>query len=120
MYRCGNEYTNLADRANSVACQALEHGAVVTVPAHKRAIAVTQSAKKPIKKVSTPEQQARDRDAKLVIESELKKTQSQLEELRKNYGQITAAQDSERKQAIKQQMARAEADIVSLKRELKR
>jgi hypothetical protein len=117
VYRCGSIITNDATQAKREKCQLLEGGAVVTVPSHKRAMEVTKPAK-------NTEQQAlqrqRDSDAKAIIESELKKTEAQLSDLRKQYAEASTSQDLERKLAIKQQIARHESDVVSLKRELKR
>ncbi len=117
VYRCGSIITNDAAQAKREKCQLLEGGAVVTVPSHKRAVEVTKPAK-------NTEQQAvqrqRDSDAKAIIEAELKKTEAQLADLRKQYAEVSTSQDLERKLAIKQQIARHESDVVSLKRELKR
>lgn len=132
VYRCGNEYTNDAVRAKSEKCKLLESGAIVTVPSHKRAMDVQKSSsqnlnKRPAAIPATSEQKAaqqkRDSDSKQIIESELKKTESQLADLRKNFDQIPATASGaelEKKANLKQQIARHEADIVSLKRELKR
>lgn len=135
VYRCGNEYTNDAARAKSEKCKLLESGAIVTVPSHKRTMDVQKSTsqnlnKRPAPVPATPatteqkaQQQKRDSDSKLIIESELKKTESQLVDLRKQFDQIPAivsGSELEKKANLKQQIARHEADIVSLKRELKR
>lgn len=135
VYRCGNEYTNDAARAKTEKCKLLESGAVVTVPSHKRTIDVQKHTRQNFGKQSTAmlttpaateqklAQQKRDSDAKLIIELELKKTESQLADLRKQFDQIPATASGaelEKKASLKQQMARHEADIVSLKRELKR
>jgi hypothetical protein len=133
VYKCGDTFTNDAAQAKRERCPLLEGGAVVTIPApsQQKAIAVTQnrstnlskSASLKPKQNPTPrsaEQQARDHDSKAVIQSELKKTEAQLIDLRKQYASLTASQDLERKLALKQQIARNEADIQSLMRELKR
>jgi hypothetical protein len=135
VYRCGNEYTNDAARAKSEKCKLLESGAVVTVPSHKRTMDVQKSAnqnlkdanKRPAATPATSEQKAqqqkRDSDSQLIIQSELKKTESQLLDLRKQFDQIPAnanGADLDKKANVKQQINRHEADIVSLKRELKR
>ncbi|MEY4911551.1 MAG: hypothetical protein RL761_1214 [Pseudomonadota bacterium] len=133
VYRCGNEYTNDAARAKSEKCKLLESGAIVTVPSHKRTMDVQKPAanqnlnKRPAATPATSEQRAqqqkRDSDSQLIIQSELKKTESQLLDLRKQFDQIPATAsgaDLEKKANLKQQINRHEADIVSLKRELKR
>ena len=98
----------------------------MTVPPHKRAAEVTKPASRSFAtpQAKNTEQQAlqrqRDSDAKAIIEAELKKTEGQLADLRKQYAEVSLSQDLERKLAIKQQIARHESDVVSLKRELKR
>ncbi len=126
VYRCGVEYTNDAVRAKQEKCKLLEGGAVVTVPAHKRTMEVVKPANQTLtlSKTKTTEQQSlqkqRDSDSRAIIESELKKTEAQLVDLRKHYAGLSSQQDLDRKLALKQQMVRAEADVASLKRELKR
>lgn len=126
VYRCGDIITNDAVQAKREKCKLLESGAVVTVPAHKRTMEVAKPANQTLtpSKTKTTEQQAqqkqRDSDSRAIIESELKKTEAQLSDLRKQYSGLTGQQDLDRKLAVKQQIARAEADVVSLKRELQR
>lgn len=131
VYKCGNTITNDAAQAKREKCSVLEAGAMVTIPSEKKAVAVTQSRSSNLNKsnslkpkqaapVRSPEQKARDNDSKAIIESELKKTEIQLTDLRKQYAGLSSSQDLDRKLAVKQQIARAEADVVSLKRELKR
>jgi hypothetical protein len=144
VYRCGNDYTNDAQRAKKDKCLLLDSGAVVTVPMHKRTMDVQKQAASGIHakpsflagvqagqasgKTATPPapselQQKRDSDAKLIIESELKKTEVQLADLRRQFDLTPAnvsGSDLDKKTGLKQQIARHEADIVSLKRELKR
>jgi hypothetical protein len=127
VYRCGHEYTNDAVRAKREGCKLLESGAVVTIPSHKRAMEVTKRPPhlpaSPATAMQKTEQHRRDSDAKLIIDSELKKTESQLADLRKHFDQIPTTAggvELDKKMNLKQQIARHEADIVSLKRELKR
>jgi len=117
VYRCGAEYTNDGIRAKREKCRLLEGGgAVVTIPAPGR---IAQPAKAKAAAPRSTEQRTRDDDAKAIIESELKKTEAQLVDLRQQYARLSSAQDTDRKLALKQQMARAEADVISLKRELR-
>jgi LAS superfamily LD-carboxypeptidase LdcB len=131
VYRCGQVITNDAAQAKREKCQLLESGAVVTIPSAQKAVAVTQNSHASLNKASSLkprqataakslEQNARDADAKAIIESELKKTETQLVDWRKQYAGLSAEQDIEKKLALKQQIARGEADVISLKRELKR
>lgn len=121
VYRCGNEYTNDVSAAKRSDCQRVAGTASVTIPAAKRAMEVkkqTQPSSSTAPK--SLEQQVRDADAKRVIESELKKSEAQRIEVNKQFEQLSSSQDTERKLALKQQLARLDADIVSLKRELRR
>jgi hypothetical protein len=125
VYRCGSIITNDAAQAKREKCQLLEAGALVTIPSlsQKKAVAVTKPKTQKISQVAplrSVEQQSRDHDSKAIIQSELKKTEAQLVDLRRQYAGLTATQDLERKLALKQQIARNEADIQSLMRELKR
>jgi hypothetical protein len=122
VYRCGNEYTNDVSAAKRSDCQRVAGTASVTIPAAKRAMEVKKQTQ-PSSSITAPkslEQQARDADAKRVIESELKKSEAQRIEVNKQFEQLSSSQDTERKLALKQQLARLDADIVSLKRELRR
>ncbi len=131
VYRCGKHYTNDAAVAKSANCKLVERSAAVTIPAPPRykspergasASVKTSpsSAKQAAAAPRSAEQQARDSDAKVVIASELKKTESQLADLRKQYEGVASTQDEARKQSLKQQIFRAEADAVSLRREMAR
>ncbi len=126
VYRCGEVITNDAAQAKREKCKLLESGAVVIVPAHKRTMEVAKPANQTLttSKTKTAEQQTlqkqRDSDSRAIIESELKKTESQLVDLRKQYAGLSSQQDLDRKLVVKQQMVRAEADVASLKRELQR
>jgi len=126
VYRCGHAYTNDAMQAQREKCKLLESGSVVTVPSHKRATEVTKPIHRTttLQNTKTVEQQVlqrqRDSDSQAIIQAELVKTEAQLVNLRKQYDQLSSSQDLERKLAIRQQIARSESDVVSLKRELKR
>ncbi len=129
VYRCGKHYTNDAAVAKSANCKLVERSAAVTIPAPPRykspersaSVKTSPSSAKPVAAAPrSAEQQARDSDAKVVIASELKKTESQLADLRKQYEGVASTPDEARKQSLKQQIFRAEADAVSLRRELAR
>ena len=133
VYKCGDTFTNDAVRAKREKCPLLERDAMVTIPSQsqQKAVAVTQTRSpnlshasklkpKPATSALSAEQQARDQDAKAIIQSELKKTEAQLLDLHQQYNALSSPQDLERKQAVKQKIARAEADVLSLKRELQR
>jgi D-serine deaminase-like pyridoxal phosphate-dependent protein len=118
VYRCGNAYTNDVAQVKREKCKLLEGMATVTIPQNRGSNVTTTP--KPLAVKRSAEQQTRDTDAKAIIESELKKTQAQLADLRKQHAALSASQDVDRKLALKQQIDRGEADIASLRRELKR
>lgn len=125
VYKCGDTFTNDAAQAKREKCQLLEGGAVVTIPSASQQKAVTVTKPKTQKITQTAPlrsaaQQARDHDSKAIIQSELKKTEAHLIDLRRQYAGLSSQQDLQLKLEVKQKIARAEADVVSLKRELER
>jgi hypothetical protein len=131
VYKCGDTFTNDSERAKREKCPLLESGAVVTIPTQKKAVSVMQNRSTNLSKPSSlkpkqggsersAEQQARDHDSKAIIQTELKKTETQLNDLRRQFASLSDAQDVDKRLTVKQQIARAEADVVSLKRELQR
>src|SRR5690606_20084918 len=81
-------------------------------------------------RVDTAEQRARDTDARAILEAELRKAEARLAELRTEYNdgapQRTAQEQlnpqayAERTAELKAGVARAEADVAGIKRELGR
>jgi hypothetical protein len=123
IWRCGHEYTNRPSVQQKATCQTVDWWPVTlgegkTVwPA---AGVVTQSAPsvKSPKRSATPEQQTRDAEARLILEAEWR----QLEERRLALQQAYQAAASSPPKALqlKEQLARTEADMVALQRELRR
>lgn len=140
IYRCGNEYTNKVPEAQKSQCKLIEGGNVTVVegfkpPAVKRAAASAApvrlaSATPAAARVDAAEQKARDSDARLILEAELKKAESRHAELSLEYNSgEPEKQGSEsrnyqkyldRVANIKSELARNESDIAGIRREIGR
>lgn len=142
VYRCGNEYTNIAPADASRNCQLLQGGSVTVIPG-TRATAQAPAVRAPsaatsgvstataaLARTSTAEQKARDADARLILETELKKAQSRHAELLKDYnngepekigGEARNYQKYlDRVADMKASLLRNERDMDSIRRELTR
>jgi hypothetical protein len=126
IYRCGNEYTNTVSEAQAKNCKLIS-GANVTViqaikPPPKVAGAGTRN--------DSPEQRARESDARLILEAELKRAEAKQAELLKEYnngeperlGPETRNNQKymDRVAELKAAIARNDADIAGIKREIAR
>ncbi len=140
IYRCGNEYTNNATQAKERGCKVVEGGNVTVLqgsrasggaaPAARTVAPATPSAPSAGPRVVSQEQKARDSDARVILEDELRKAQSRHDELKKEYNdgfpQRTALEMRnpqgyiERTNDLKAALTRAEADVEGIKRELNR
>ena len=97
IYRCGNEYTNNAAQAKERGCKLVEGGNVTVVrgtapaaaaPTPAAAATPSQrvvSAPASAPRVDSPEQRARDADAKAILEQELRRAEMRHAELLKDY-----------------------------------
>ncbi len=136
IYRCaGNVYTNNETEANAKGCKLVEGGNVTVVQGTKvqtgatpvRVAAVTPPSGS---RIDSGDQKARDNDAKSILESELKKSESRLADLLKEYnngepdklGPETRNHQKwlDRVADLKANIARMESDINGIKRELNR
>ena len=141
IYRCGNEYTNNAAQAKERGCKLVEGGNVTVVEGTRPAAApsggaaassASKAAASPpnAPRVAATEQRARDADARAILQDELRKAESRLADLRKEYNdgspQRTALELRnpqgyiERTAELKAAVTRAEADVAGIKRELGR
>ena len=140
IYRCGNEYTNQIKGRSD--CKLVEGGNVTivrgTVPAaapvtrsaSTGAAPRTASAPASAPRIDTPEQRARDADAKAILEQELRRAEARQNELTKEYnngepdkigGEARNYQKYlDRVAEMKASLARNQSDIDGLKRELSR
>ena len=127
IYRCGNEYTNIVTRAQQKSCTLITTGPVSAVPAEK---ASALAPARPQVRQDAPAQREKDMQARTILESELKKAQSQLAEIQQEYQygepeKLGAESRNhqkylDRKAELKARLDRTEADIASLRRELAR
>nr|WP_315431076.1 hypothetical protein [uncultured Albidiferax sp.] len=138
VYRCGNEYTNAvkdAKVAKARGCKLVEGGNVSVIQAPRAAGASPAPVRAPTGSGTAPrsdgvEQRARDSDARMILESELKKAETRQAELLKEYnGGEPEKQGGEarnyqkyldRVAELKASIARNDGDIAGLKRELAR
>ena len=141
IYRCGNEYTNQIKGRTD--CKPVEGGNVTVVrgttpaPAPVTPAAAGGGATKPVvtapasaPRVDPAEQRARDADAKAILEQELRRAQARQADLTKEYN--TGEPDKiggearnyqkylDRVADLKASIARNQADIEGIQRELKR
>jgi len=141
IYRCGNEYTNLVPTDPSRGCQLIDGGQVTVVPGTRPAAQAPVVLRAPLSaasaapglaavRTSSAEQKARDVDARLILESELKKAQSRQTELLRDYnngepekmgGEARNHQKYlDRVAEMKASMTRNARDMDSIRRELAR
>ena len=141
IYRCGNEYTNQIKGRSD--CKLIEGGNVTVVrgtapaaaPVTRSAAASpaaprTASAPASSPRADSPEQRARDADARAILEQELRRAEARQNELTKEYnngepdkigGEARNYQKYlDRVAEMKASMARNQSDIDGLKRELSR
>jgi type IV secretory pathway VirB4 component len=127
IYRCGNEYTNTVTEAQAKTCKLLSGGNVTVIQAVKPTPPKAGSSGP---KNDSPDQRAKEADARLILESELKRAEARQAELLKEYnngeperlGPETRNHQKylERVAALKASIARNESDISGIKRELSR
>jgi hypothetical protein len=132
IYRCGNEYTNAPTAAQKGNCKLVSGGNVTVVPSPRPAAQPARAASTTANgaRVDAPEQRARDTDARLILESELKKAEARRAELLAEYnngepeklGPETRNHQKylDRVAALKAALERVESDIAGLQRELTR
>lgn len=143
IYRCGNEYTNNAVKAKEDNCTLVEGGNVTVVRGYRSSTAAAAApsaatgskpaaASSPANapRVANNDQRARDADARAILESELRKTEGRLAELKTEYNDGAPQRNAlelrnpqlymERTAELKASVARAESDVAGIRRELGR
>jgi hypothetical protein len=142
IYRCPGspvEYTNDAAVAKARGCKPMEGGNVTVVQGTRPAASGSSSAAGVSRPAAAPsagprvesgDQRARDADARVILESELKKAEARHAELIKEYnngepdkvgGEARNHQKYlDRVAGLKASIARNESDIAGIKRELAR
>lgn len=143
IFRCGNEYTNNPTPAQKKDCIPLDGGNVTVVKGTRvQAVAspsgggtrvasaaqAVSSADQP--RVDPTQQKARDNDARTILENELKRAESRVAELQREYNggqperqaaeQRNPALYTQRVADLKASLNRAEADVTGIRRELQR
>ncbi len=134
VYRCpGNVYTDAlsAKEAHDKGCRTIE-GAPITIvqsvkPRPNAAAPAAPAARPADSRVSANEQRARDSDARRILESELRRAEDQLASMQREYnnGEPERQGDErnyqkylDRVAEMKAGIARKEADVAAIKREL--
>jgi hypothetical protein len=137
IYRCGNTYTNNTAEAQVKGCKPMEGGHITVVegtrvqsPAVRVATAPQSVSAGPGQRVDADNQRARDSDARVILEAELKKAEARQAELIKEYSNGEPEKLGpehrnhqkylDRVAELKASIARNENDIAGLKRELSR
>ncbi len=129
MYRCpGNQYNNTlsAKDAKDKGCKTIE-GAPVTVIQSVKPRAPATSAGPASSHVDPADQRARDNDARRILESELKREEDRLAQMKGEFNNGEPERQGNEKNYqkyldrvadLKSAIARKESDIAALKREL--
>lgn len=139
VWRCGNEYTNDAASAKARGCKTMEGGNLTVIQGTRPSSlsSTSSSSSQPVvrapagsPRVEGVDQRARDNDARGVLETELRKAETRLSELNTEYkGGEPDKQGSEarnyqkyldRVSDMKAEIARTEADVAGLRREIGR
>lgn len=135
IYRCGNEYTNNASVAKERGCKVVEGGNVTVVEGTRPAGAAGGGAKASSSPPSAPrvdanDQKARDADARAILQSELKKAEARLADVKQEYNNGAPQRNAldlrnpqkymERTAELKAALGRAESDVAGIQREIER
>lgn len=136
IYRCGNAYTNTVTQEQAKNCKLVEGGNVTVVQGTRPVKASPQASANGTAlvsagpRVNAAEQKSRDSDARLILQSELKKAEELQAELLKEYnnGEPEKRGDEarnyqrylDRVAELKASLARNESDMAGIRRELDR
>jgi hypothetical protein len=126
IYRCGNEYTNTVTEAQAKTCKLISGGNVTVIQAVKAAPAKSGAAQRG----DSAEQRAKESDARMILEAELKRAEAKQAELQKEYNNGEPERLGpenrnnqkylDRVAELKAAIARNEGDMAGIKRELGR
>lgn len=132
IYRCGNEYTNTVTDEQAKKCKLVSGGNVTVVQAQRPSVGSKSSSSTPksTPRIDSGDQRGRDSDARLILESELKKAEVRQAELLKEYNNGEPEKVGpehrnyqkylDRVAELKAGIARNESDIAGIRRELGR
>jgi hypothetical protein len=140
IYRCASvggsapEYINNVKDAQARDCKLVSGGNVTvvqgtSVPKAPARVAPSPASSSP-RPDGSPEQRARDSDSRIILESELRKSEAKLAELQKEYNNGEPEKQGiegrnyqrylDRVNDLKESIARSQSDISGLKREISR
>lgn len=160
IWRCGNEYTNNPGNAEARGCRVVEGGNITIVEGTRPSAASAgaaganrpagggagtgnaggsgngsaaggnSGARNPGERVNAAEQRARDSDARLILEAELRRAEERLADLREEYNNGQPEKIGiesrnfqrylDRVADIKARLDRAENDVAAIRREMAR
>lgn len=130
IYRCGNEYTNTVSEAQAKQCKLVSGGNVTVVQAVKPVPKAASATTTATARADAADQRAKDSDARLVLEAELKRAEARQEELLREYNKGAPdrlpleMRDQQRYMNriadLKASISRNESDIAGIRRELAR
>jgi len=137
IYRCGNEYTNTVSEAQAKTCKLISGGNVTVVQGQKPAggggvkvASAPSSTPSTAPRIDSADQRAKDSDARLILEAELKKAEARQIELQKEYNKGEPEKLGpearnhqkylDRVAELKAAIARNESDMAGIRRELGR
>lgn len=134
VWRCGSEFTNQpGPQPEARGCRLVDTGVVMTPPEPRpaaRAATPAAGARSPSERVDRSEQQARDRDARFILEAELRRAQERVADLSMAYNQGNPmplaseqgqeARYRERTAELRRRFERAQSDVAAIERELAR
>lgn len=143
IYRCGNEYTNDTSQARSRNCKLIEGGNVTVVQGTKPSASsgsgsrpasatprATAAAPASPPKSNTAEQRARESDARMILDTELRKAEARKAELQRDYNNGEPPKTTnelanlglynQRVANMKAELTRVDSDIAGIQRELSR
>ncbi|MDE2418736.1 MAG: hypothetical protein KGN32_13110 [Burkholderiales bacterium] len=133
IYRCGNEYTNTVSEVQAKNCKLISGGNVTVVQGQKPpsgGAGKSPAVASPGQRVDAGDQRAKDSDARLILESELRKAEARQAELLKEYNNGEPEKLGpearnhqkylDRIAELKASISRNESDIAGIRRELGR
>ncbi len=126
IYRCGNEYTNNVSEAQAKTCKLIAGGNITVIQAVKAPPAKTAAGQRP----ESADQRAKESDARMILEAELRRADAKQAELLREYNNGEPERQGpetrnnqkylDRVAELKSAIARNDADIAGIKRELAR
>jgi predicted lipid-binding transport protein (Tim44 family) len=137
LYRCGTLYTN-ADKSADPACIRINMDRITVVPAQPQESkpaaqakpVAAQSSSRAATRVSSLAQTQKDSDSRQILEAEWRKTRQRLQDLQSEYNQgeperLGSERNNPQKYldrvaALQSSIARLEADLTGIRRELAR